>query len=79
MEERILVRDIRRRREFEDLDTADIPSVRFRDPRQLPPALGKRDVETSLAVRQPIEQELERERGLSGSRLAIQQIDVGSG
>jgi hypothetical protein len=57
------------------VDAIDRVAVRSRDFLQLFFRLGQSDVEARLAAGAPLEQELERERRLSGAGVSFHQID----
>ena len=65
--------------ELEDLDPVERPAVRVRHLLELSPALGKCYVEPLFADFCPGEKELESERRFSGTRDAVNQIDVVTG
>ena len=52
------------------------PDMRARSRRELVAGFGERDVQAALAVAYALEQELQCEGGLAGSRVAVYQIDA---
>src|SRR5215203_1474844 len=76
MEDRVLFRRRAGRHELEQLDRAEIPPVRLRDPSQLARALGQRHVQPLLTTASALEQELEGERRLSRARLALDEVEM---
>ena len=61
--------------ELEDVDAVEGPAVRARDGAQLVLRLGERDEQDLLAALDAFEQELQRERGLAGAGVALDEVE----
>lgn len=61
---------------LEHIDVVERPSVRCGDARQLRATLRQRDVQPTRPFLRAREQELERERGLAGAGLAVEQVEM---
>jgi hypothetical protein len=64
------------RRQVEQLNAFEIPSVRGRDLDQFIGGFRQGDVEALLALAHPVQQKLQRQRCLTGARLPFQQVQV---
>ncbi len=62
-----------------DLDGVQIPAVRAGDLLELGAILGEGHVESPLALRRPVQEELEPQCRLSGARRPFQQVDASPG
>ena len=65
-----------RRRQLEQIDAVEIPSVRLRDGHELGRRFRKRDIKRPLATSAAGQEELERERRLACTRVALNQMQA---